>query len=501
MSLVQLYAVVLVGGLTVLASIAAARAAVRLGFPALLAFLALGVLLGEDVLGIKFDDATLAQNLGMVALALILVDGGLTTQWRDIRSLLLPAAMLATLGVAVSAGVVAAGAHLLLGLDWRTSLLLGAIVSSTDAAATFSVLRHLPLPPRIAGMLEAESGFNDAPTVIAVLILSGAAHVPATPGWIVADMVYELAIGAAVGLGIGWLGSLAARHVALPVSGLYPLATLGLGMVSFAAAGAASASGFISAYLTGVVLGNSTLPHGAATRSFADGAAWLAQIGLFVMLGLLVTPSQLPSAVVPALVVGAVMLLAARPLSVAASLTPFRIPWREQALVSWAGMRGAVPIVLATIPVVAALPGSGQVLNIVFVLVVAFTLVQGPSLAPVAKLLGLTRPDQPRDVDIDAAPLDVLDAALLTVTVPPKSKLHGLYMYELRLPSHSVVNSVIRDGELFVPKATDRLRSGDELLIVTLRGEREATEARLRALGRAGKLAKWFKDDGEPDPD
>lgn len=500
MNLEHLYIVLLSGGLILLASIGAVRTANRVGLPALLGFLTLGLVLGEDVIGIRFDDAQVAQNLGMVALAFILIDGGLTTRWSDVRSLILPASLLATVGVGISAGIVAFGAHLLLGVPWNAALLMGAIVSSTDAAAVFSVLRNLPLPKRVSGLLEAESGFNDAPTVILVLLLSSAATAPLDPTSIPLDLAYELGVGAILGIGIGWLGSQAARRFDLPVSGLYPLTTVGLGMVSFAAAGSLHASGFLAAYITSMILGNSPLPHRAATRSFAEGTAWIAQIGLFVMLGLLVDLRQLSSAIVPALVAGGILLLIARPISVGLSLLPFRYPWREQALISWAGLRGAVPIVLATIPVVSHVEGSTQLLNVVFVMVAIFTLLQGPSLAPVARLLGLAKEGLVRDADIDTAPLDVLGAALLTVTIPKKSKLHGLFIYELRLPERSVINSIVRDGTLFVPEQNDRLYSGDELMIVTMTGARAATEARLRALGRKGKLATWYGENGEEEP-
>ncbi|GAA4893017.1 potassium/proton antiporter, CPA1 family (TC 2.A.36) [Stackebrandtia albiflava] len=499
MSLTQLFLVLLAASLTLLASIAAVRFADRIGLPALLGFLALGLLLGEDALGINFDDAQLTQNVGMVALALILIDGGLTTRWADVRALILPAGVLATLGVLVSAVVVAVGGHFLVGLDWRSAMLLGAIVSSTDAAAVFSVLRRLPIPGRVSGLLEAESGFNDAPTVILVLLLS-AARVPDSPWDAALNIGYELSVGAVLGLLVGMVGAWSARRIALPASGLYPLVAVGFGMVSFAAAGTIHASGFLAAYLTAMVMGNSRLPHRAATRSFAEGAAWLSQIGLFVMLGLLVDPSDLPPVMLPAIFLGAILLLVARPVSVAASLVWFRIPWREQVLISVAGLRGAVPIVLATIPVVAEVPDSLQLLNMVFVLVVVFTVVQGPSLAPTARLLGLASPGQARDVEIESAPLDVLGAALLTVVVPERSRLHGLYLYELRLPKRSVINSIVRDGRLFVPSEHDRLRVGDELMIVTMNDSRLATEARLRALGRRGRLARWLGETGSELP-
>ncbi|MFF0768626.1 potassium/proton antiporter [Nonomuraea wenchangensis] len=500
MSLHQLYAVLLAGGLVLLASIAAARTATKLGLPGLLLFLALGVLLGEDVLGIDFDDAQLAQLLGTTALAIILVEGGLSTRWSDIRRLMLPSALLSVLGVAVSVAITASGAHLLLGLDWQLSLLLGAIVSSTDAAAVFSVLRALPLPRRVAGLVEAESGFNDAPTVILVIVFStGVTDLP-DPLSIAAEIGFELVAGAAIGLAIGWAGTEALRFVALPASGLYPLATVGLGVIAFAAAGAVHASGFLAAYLAGLLLGNAVLPHRAATRSFAEGIGWLAQIGLFVMLGLLVTPRELPSALLPAVIIGLVLLLVARPVSVAACLTPFGMGWRHQAFISWAGLRGAVPIVLATYPIVAAVPGSHQLLNIVFVLVVIFTLIQGPTLPLIARLLRITQPHQAREVEIEAAPLNVLAADLLTLTIPPGSRMNGVEIFELRLPKPSIVTLIIRDGDTLVPEPDTPLREGDEVLIVTTPATRAEVENRLRAVGRGGRLAQWHDGRGEAGP-
>ncbi|OEU95978.1 potassium/proton antiporter [Streptomyces oceani] len=499
MTLQQLYIALLIGGAVLLASIAAARTASRIGLPSLLLFLAVGVVLGEDVIGLPFDDAQLAQNLGTAALAVILVDGGLSTPWQQVRRLLLPASVLATAGVAISVLLTAAGAHLLLGIDWKLALLLGAIVSSTDAAATFAVLRALPLPKKTTGLLEAESGFNDAPTIILVLLFSQPDADLSNPLALLGNLLYQLGLGGALGLLIGGAGVLALRRIALPATGLYPLATVGFGMVAFAAAGAANASGIIAAYLSGLVLGNSDLPHRAGTRSFAEGAGWLAQIGLFVMLGLLVSPSELPSAVLPAIVVGLVLLLVARPVSVLVCLAPFKTPWREGAFVSWAGLRGAVPIVLATYPIVSGISGGGDLLNIVFVLVVIFTLVQGPLLPLAARLFRLTDPGEPREVQVETAPLDVLDADLLTAAVPAGSRLHGVAIFELRLPHPTVVTLIVRDGASLVPDQQTVLRTGDELLLVTTPRTREAAERQLRAVGRRGKLARWFGEHGDPE--
>lgn len=496
MTLQQLYLILLAGGLVLLASIVATRAASRVGLPSLLLFLGVGVVVGEDGLGLHFENYLLADHLGTVALAVILIEGGLTTRFADIRKVLAPAGMLATVGVAISMFITAAGAHLLLGMNWQLSLLLGAIVSSTDAAAVFSVLRVVPLPRRVAGLLEAESGFNDAPAVILVLMFS-ATPLELSPVHALGEMVYELGVGAVIGLGCGLLGSMALRHIALPASGLYPLATFGLGMVAFAAAGSAHASGFLAAYLSAVVLANTGLPHRSATRSFAEGLGWLAQIGLFVLLGLLVDPSDLGRDLVPAIVLGLVLLLVARPVSVVIALAGFRVPWKEQVFLSWAGLRGAVPIVLATFPIVEGVPDSVRLLNIVFVLVVVFTLVQGPSLKTLAHRLGLIPREATREIQVEAAPLDVLEAELLTMTVHSPSRLHGVSVLELRLPDPSVITLIIRNGHTFVPQPETRIAAGDELLIVTTPKTRTAAERRLRAVSRRGKLAYWFDEFGE----
>lgn len=516
MSLEQLYLVLLLGALVLLCAIAAVRLSHRLGLPSLLAYLGLGLLIGESGLGIRFDDAQLAQALGLAALALILAEGGLTTNWGAIRSSVPAAAVLATFGVAVSIAVTAAAAHYLLGLEWRLAALIAAAVSSTDAAAVFSVLRRLPLPPRIAGLLEAESGFNDAPVVILVVVLSTDSQ-SGNPWMLAATMAYQLAIGAAVGIAVGWAGGYALRRVALPASGLYPLTVFGLAMGAYAGAALLQASGFLAVYLAGLLLGTARLPHRPATRSFAEGMAWLAQIGLFVMLGLLASPSELPAEILPAIVLGSALLLVARPISVALSILPFRLVgaarraaasgapddspqrlgWRNQAFLSWAGLRGAVPIVLATVPMGAGVPGARQVFALVFVLVVAFTLIQGPTLPWVARRLGVAGPAEAVEVELESAPLEELGADLLQVRIPRESQLHGVEVFELRLPAGAAVTLIVRDRYSFVPDPTTVLRRGDELLVVATAAARDQTERRLRAVSRRGKLAGWYGEHGD----
>ena len=421
----------------------------------------------------------------------ILTEGGLTTRWSAVRPAVPLAVVLSTLGVAVSVAVTSAAAVVLLDTGWRTGLLLGAIVSSTDAAAVFSTLRVLGLPARLTATLEMESGFNDAPVVILVTLLSSGAN--GSPVEVVALVAYELVAGAAIGLVIAFGAAWLLRRGALPAAGLYPLSILAVAVGSYALATVAHASGFLAAYLTGLVLGNVHLPHRHATAGFVEGLAWLAQIGLFVLLGLLVSPSRLGSALLPAVGFGAALLLLARPLSVLASAVWFRVRWAEQVFVSWAGLRGAVPIVLATIPLTAGVPEARRFFDIVFVLVLVFTLVQGTTLAPLARLLKLSSASEPLDLEVDSAPLGDLDADLLQVRIPPSSRMHGVLVRELRLPAGAVLSLLVRDGQGMVPGPDTRLRRGDQLLVVTTAPARAAAERRLRAVGRAGRLAGWLE--------
>jgi cell volume regulation protein A len=284
--------------------------------------------------------------------------------------------------------------------------------------------------------------------------------------------------------------------VALPASGLYPIAVLAIAVTAYAAGALAHGSGFLAVYLASMVLGNARLPHWPATRGFAEGLGWIAQIGMFVVLGLLVTPHELGDDVLPALVTGLVLTMVARPLSVVLSLVPFKVPWQEQVLMSWAGLRGAVPIILATIPMVNGVPGSRRIFNIVFMLVVVYTLVQGPTLPWLARTLRLGEEGEAADLGIESAPLERLRGHLLSVAVPRESRMHGVEVNELRLPPGSAVTLVVREGKSFVPLPTTVLRRGDELLVVTTDPVRDAAERRLRAVAHGGKLADWLGSDG-----
>jgi cell volume regulation protein A len=485
----------LAGAAVLLVSVWALRLSHRLGLPVLLIYLAIGMVIGESGLGLEFEDAVLTRNLGLCALVIIIAEGGLTSRWSSVRPVLGRVTMLSTVGVVVSVGVVGFALHWLLGFDLRLALLYGAVLSSTDAAAVFASLRRLRLRPRVAATLEAESGSNDATAVIAVLLLSTGALDGDwwRQGLLVA---YELPAGALVGLVTGWVGAAILRRVALPATGLYPLAVVGFTVLAFSVGTVAHASGFLAVYVAAVVLGNARLPHRHAILSFAEGTAWLAQIGLFVLLGLLVSPGRLSTSVGAAIVVGLVLVVVARPLSVALSVSWFRVGWREQGFLAWAGLRGAVPIVLATIPLSEAVPGATGLFDVVFVLVVVFTLVQGTTLPAAARRLGMIAPSEATELLVETAPLERMRADLLQLEVPPGSRLAGVHIDELRLPAGAAVTLVLRDGIGFVPSPDTRLRTGDSLLIVATHQVRDATERRLRAVSRQGRLARWLGDHG-----
>ncbi len=489
------------GAVIVIIAVAAVRWSVRSGLPTLLLYLGIGLALGSSGLGVKWDNTQLTMVLGYAALVLILIEGGLTTSWSSLRPAVAPAAVLSTVGVLVSVAVVAVAGHLILGWPWQQAALVGAILSSTDAAAVFSVLRKVPLPGSVTGVLEAESGFNDAPVVILVTTLALALSPGrVTPVWwlLALKAILELAGGALVGLAVGWLGGRLLPRIATGSSTLFAIGVMATAVLAYAAADEVHASGFIACYLASVVLANSGLPHRPAVVGFSTALGWLAQIGLFVLLGLLASPPGFPAQLVPALVIGGVLLLLARPLSVLASVLPFRVPLRAQAFMSWAGLRGAVPIVLATVPLNVRTPGVPWIFDLVFVLVVVFTLIQAPTLPWVARYLGLRSEHHQLDLVVDATPLEELGADMLQVTVGPESRLGGVTIGELRLPASANIALIVRDKTSVVPGERTRLRHGDQLIIICPAKVREATEKRLYRVSQEGRLAGWIRTSQPP---
>jgi cell volume regulation protein A len=468
--------------------------------PALLLFLALGWLAGEG-LGINFRDADLAHDLGFAALVLILAEGGITTKWSEIKKYVSLAGLLATVGIAVSIAAMSLFGYFVLGLPRAVAVLLGAVTAPTDSAAVFSVLRGLPLPARIRAALEGESGLNDAPTVLLVAAGSNFALGILPSGGalgLFGMIIAELAGGMALGVALGFAGTWVLRRIALPASGLYPIAALAWAVATYGFGVFIHVSGFAAVYVCAVILGNGDLPHRHAIRSFAEGFGWIAQIGLFTMLGLLASTETISwSDVILGIAAGLFLTFVARPLSVIASVAWFRVPWKEQAFLSWAGLRGAVPIILATVPLAAQINDAELLFDLVLVFVVVFTAIQAPTLPWVARKLGLIDTSAALELDIEAAPLQERRADLLQLTIPHDSRLAGVSVRELRLPPNVVIALIIRGDESFSPDGHTLLRAGDELMIITPAKYRAAVERRLDTIAKRGRLAGWRTPDAE----
>lgn len=458
-----------VTGVLLALSALASRASGRLGVPVALLFLGLGMLAGEEGIGgIPFDDARLAFRVGTVALVLILFDGGLQTPLASVRGLLAPAATLATVGVAATAAVTALGARAV-GLPWPEAFLLGAIVSSTDAAAVFSVLRGagVQVRARVGQLLELESGGNDPVAVILTLAFTRAMVAGGAPWWrLVAEAVVQLVVGGAAGLAIGWVGRRVVARVPLAASGLYPVLTLALAFIAFGAPTLFAGSGFLAVYVAGVVLGNGHLPYLGGIRRVHDSMAWFSQVAMFLMLGLLAFPSRIAQVAGPGLLLGAFLALVARPVVVAVCLAPFRLPWREIAFVAWVGLRGAVPIILATYPVLDGVPGAQRIFDLVFFIVLVSTIVQGTSLRHVARRLGLdvAGPPPPQAV-LEITSRERLSGEVLSFYVERASAVAGSPISSLPFPEGSAVMLVVRERNLVAPRGPTVLEPGDHVYV------------------------------------
>jgi cell volume regulation protein A len=377
-------------GVILLLSVVASVVARRLSVPVLVLFLGLGMLLGSDGPGgIYFDDATLARTIGIIGLVTILFEGGLDSRWREVRPILVPAFLLGTAGVLSTALIVGLAAHAFFALSWSGAFLLGAIVGSTDVAAVFATLRTTAVRKRIASLLAAESGLNDP---MAVSLTLGLIAWATKPGYGIGDVALlltrQLGLGLVIGLGLGFIGSHLFRRLPADLASVAPVASVAAAALGYGVAETLHASGFLSVYLVGMVLGNTPTPHRSAIVGFHQGLAFLAEVGLFVVLGLLVFPSKLGGVAAASIGLTAVLLLA-RPLAVLPSTLFQRFSWRERAFLSWAGLRGAVPIVLGTFALSSSVHASATIFNAVFFVVLLSALVQGLSLDPLARRLGL----------------------------------------------------------------------------------------------------------------
>jgi len=460
--------IALLVSLFLLAGILASRVSARFGIPALLLFLLLGMLAGSDGPGgIYFDDASAAQAVGMVGLALILFSGGLDTHWQDLTAVATRSGVLATVGVFLTALVLGILAWQVVGLPAHTAMLLGAIVSSTDAAAVLAVLRsrRVSLRGELRPLLEVESGANDPMALfLTTIALSFALGEPVSPGGTLLRFVWQFALGGLLGYLAGRLYPIAMTRIRLEYEGLYSVLSLGMVLAIYGGTSLLGGNGLLACYVAGAVASRGDFYHRRSMARFHAGLAWLMQISLFLVLGLLVFPSRLPQVAVPGLAVAALLTLVARPVSVIACTLPFRYSWREVALLSWVGLRGAAPIVLATYPMLAGVPNADLLFHLVFFVVLVSTAVQGTTVPLVARFLRVDAPlPETRPYPLELNPVEGLQGRLVVHEVPDGSPAAGKSIMALRLPENLLVVLVARGEQFLIPSGSTILHRGDRL--------------------------------------
>lgn len=485
---------ILAAGALLAAGLGASLLARRLRLPGLVLFLALGMLLGTDGLGwIDFSDYELARTIGVIALALILFEGGLSAGFDEIRPVLGPAISLATVGTLITALITGLGAAWLFDRDTLDGLLIGAVLASTDGAAVFALLRGSTLRRRLARTLEGEAGLNDP---VALLLVLGFIEWIEQPDYGVVDMlgllVQQLAIGGAIGLLVGAGAVAAFKRARLDTAGLYPVASIATAALAYGAAETLQGSGFMAVYLAGLALGSARIPARATVVTFHEGMAWVAQIALFLTLGLLVFPSTLLDYWFEGTILALIIVFVARPVATFATTTPWGFNPREQVAMGWAGLRGAVPVVLAIFPVVAEVPGSDELFNIVFFAVVISTLLQGISFVPLADRLGVTtsEPALPQRL-LETGTIRSLGADVVEYRVRSDDAVVGRRVRELGLPRDSLLNVIVRSDQALPPRGSTRIEAGDALHVLVL----QEVAPEFRAL-----LERWRRGPWEEQP-
>lgn len=448
-----------------------ARVSERVGVPVVLIFLILGMLAGsEGIGGIAFEDYAFAFRVGTVALTLILFAGGLNTPLSAVRPIIPAASVLATAGVMGTAALVA-GAAYLLGYSPALALLLGAVVSSTDAAAVFAVLRGsgINLKRRVGTTLEVESGANDPMAVILTMTLTASIvagnGIPAVTPLLV-EVVLQLVIGMLVGVAVGYVGRLVLNRLRLPAGGLYPVLTIAIAFLSFGIATLGAGSGFLAVYVTGAVLGDGDMPYRRSLLRVHDTIAWLGQIVMFLLLGLLVSPSRLMEAARPGLLLGLFLSFVARPIVVLIFLSPFRYTARDTAYVAWVGLRGAVPIILATFPILAGAPGAERMFDVVFFIVVVSALLPGMTVSWTARWLKLESADPPPPpAALEIESMQKLEGELMSFYMDDALSVTGVPLADLPFPDGSAAALIVRGQQLIAPRGQTMLEPGDHVFV------------------------------------
>lgn len=468
----------LIGATLIIASILIAKMLHNIGIPTLLLFILVGMLAGsEGIGGIYFDDAQLAQSIGIISLVLILFSGGLDTNWSESRIVLKPSLLLATVGVLITALVIAISVMLIFKTTFLWGLLIGSIISSTDASAVFSILRtgNLELKGKIKPLLELESGSNDP---MAVFLTIGTIDLILMPGGTVLHIIsiffLQAGIGAALGFSGGKLMTYLINKLNLFYEGLYPVFALSIALLIYSLTSVIGGSGFLAIYIAGIILGNANFVHKRTLIRFFDGLSVLGQIAMFLSLGLLVFPSDLIRITGVGLLLSAILIFVARPVSIFITLFPFKFNIKEKIFASWVGLRGAVPIILATFPLLAGVTNSRVIFDVVFFIVLTSALLQGWSINLMAKLLNLAEPLQKKvPIPIEFTPVNKTDTELIEMVVPYNSKVKGTQIVDLDFPKSSRIVLIIRNDNNIVPTGGTVLEGGDVLLVLADKAGKE----------------------------
>lgn len=463
---------ILIAAILIVIGILSSKISARLGLPVLVLFLLVGMVAGEaGIGGIKFDNAQMAHALGSLALAIILFDGGLQTPLSSIKQVWKPASVLATFGVAVTSVIAGLAAAYILDVPLYYGLLIGAIVGSTDAAAVFSLLRNagIHINPRLKSTLEVESATNDPMAIFLTVGLLEIMVNDLEPGTgLLILFIKQMGLGSLVGLGIGWAAVKIINKIQLSTSGLYPVMVLAFGLLGFGIAANIGGSGFLAIFIVGVVIGNSNFVFKHTTFLFHDGLAWMSQITMFVVLGLLINPLTLFDVWWQGLLIAVALTFVARPLAVVPVLKFFGFNYREITLVSWVGLRGSVPIILAIYPLIYGLPNAPLIFSVVFFVVLISATVQGSTLPWVAKKLGLTEPPPPTPAaSLEITALNEVDAEIVEYTLATQSRAAGRRLSQAALPEGTVVAMITRGKNIIPPRGSTVLKEGDHLFIVT----------------------------------
>ena len=463
----------LIAGALLAAGVLSSKVSSRSGVPLALLFVAVGLFAGEEgPLGLPFDDAVLASGIGVTLLALILFDGGLGTPLDHIRSVAAPSIVLATIGVVLTAGLVGVSAVVLLDFSWLNGLLLGSIVGSTDAAAVFAVFRGrgVAMQSRLRSIIEVESGLNDPFAIFLTLaftaLLASSAEAPSVLA-IGGELAWQMGIGIGIGAGVGWAASRLLRAVHLDIAGLYLVLSMASALIAFGFTQVAGGSGAIAVYVAGMVIGHSKVPFERGIRRFHDGLAWISQVGVFAMLGLLATPSELIAQASEGIAIAVALVVVARPVTVALLTVPFGLDWRDQLVVACGGLKGAVPVILATIPLAAGIPESGRIFNIVFFAVLLSVLLQGTALAPLTRWLGREEhvPAEP-PVSLELTALRETGQELLGYRVDKDSRAVGQAIRDLPLPLDALITLIVRGSEVIAPRGSTVLQPDDQVYVL-----------------------------------